>query len=431
MPIKTYEGKKGKGTKGVENKVKTKGIENKAKTKYTKGVDNKPKIPKKNKNKNKKNKDKFKEHQNYQNNYAKKARATEWDSGLNIIQKPKITVDLKLLLICNEIQGKFPAKEFSILAKGYDTPSGYMVSADYVIPKQQVTGSTVDYEPLDKYQQEGYNVVIHSHHNMGTFFSATDRDYINCQFPISILYTKDGLTLACISFQRGDNVFLFETKDIELSSDSVQVVGIENIEERTYRYQAKTAVKKVPAEKGWNAPTSKKKKNFGELSEGLQKLSEEKESKTASSREGPVQTIDCPSCNYFSTEWCRQCYIYEYEKANGTGWNDGNDYPEGDYEDDKDFEVPDEFRQAVCIGTNETEGCPYIGNEAGFCKVCYNAYMEHEAEMEGEVESDGESFPVGGEDSASAYDPESEKCKACTYKEVNPKICEKCRPMEQ
>ena len=170
--------------------------------------------------------------------WKSKAVATTWDSGLKIISKPRITISHLIQVICDKIQDEFPSSEFSILCKGIETDEGYYVTDDYIIPKQKVSYSSVDYEDLHKYQQEGYNVVIHSHHKIGTFFSKTDEEHINVHFPCSVLYTSDGFTLATMSFHKGDSVFMLETRDIEiLINDDIKVVGMENIEKsHVYNY---------------------------------------------------------------------------------------------------------------------------------------------------------------------------------------------------
>ena len=156
----------------------------------------------------------------------------EWDSGLMVVMNPKIEVSPNLLAVCNSIQDKFPRKEFSVLAKGHATKTGFYVTDDYIIPEQVVAGASVNYGPLEAYQADGYNVVIHSHHEMGTFFSGTDIKYINTHFPCSVLYTKGAFTIATMSFHVGAATYLFEVNDVMLKSQVVaEIPGVENIKE--------------------------------------------------------------------------------------------------------------------------------------------------------------------------------------------------------
>ena len=165
----------------------------------------------------------------------------EWKSGLNIVEEPTIKVNGKLLLICNQIQDKFPDKEFSILVKGRETDDGFELSDEYLIPKQKVCSSSIDYDkedPLNKYQKEGYNVVIHSHHNLGSFFSSTDTEYINSHFECSVLFSKRNFTLATMSFKRGNSVFILETSKVKISNE-MEIEGLENIEEMKFTTKAR------------------------------------------------------------------------------------------------------------------------------------------------------------------------------------------------
>jgi hypothetical protein len=197
----------------------------------------------------------------------------EWDSDLNIVVDPKIEMNPVLLGVCNSVQDKFPGKEFSILAKGVMTRNGLYVSDDYVIPKQEVSVGGIDYGPLNTYQAEGYNVVIHSHHNLGTFFSQTDINYINSHFPYSILYTKGAFTLATFSFHTGDTTLLFKTTDIILTTSDMDVSGIQNIK-----------LKEVPKPKP------------------------PKPDKVIREVVGGTQSLDCFQCDYQGSKNCLQCY---------------------------------------------------------------------------------------------------------------------------
>lgn len=229
-----------------------------------------------------------------------KVKETTWDSGLKIIEEPSIEIEYNLLTICNKIQAKFPGTEFSILVKGQETDEGYYLTDDYVIPKQEVSASTVDYGEVEKYIEEGYNVVIHSHHNLGTFFSVTDRDYINCHFPCSVLYTNEGFTMASMSFKRGNAVFLMETKDITLITEDVgEIEGIENITKKTYTYGA------FGNQHVWKAPQKK-----------LNKKIETTEMKLIDNG-AKIITFgekDCETCNYKDSNFCLDCFIVAEEE---------------------------------------------------------------------------------------------------------------------
>ena len=148
--------------------------------------------------------------------------------------KPKIVIPAYLLLICNAIQQKLPGKEFSILVKVAEVkPYTVILSEDFVIPKQEVTGSTVDYDPDDWAErlEEGYNAAIHSHHDMDIGFSGTDKNILHSHGKLiaSVLYAKqkfkEGVVIA--------NTDLFGTAQIEAEVQVIYPeVDISNITEK-------------------------------------------------------------------------------------------------------------------------------------------------------------------------------------------------------
>lgn len=72
----------------------------------------------------------------------------------------------------------------------------YLIGTDYVvddlfIPNQEVTSVSINVlSPLSNKECLG---VIHSHHNMGAFFSKTDEDYINSNHDVSIVVSTKGM----------------------------------------------------------------------------------------------------------------------------------------------------------------------------------------------------------------------------------------------
>lgn len=119
-----------------------------------------------------------------ENNHTSKS----WESDLIVIEKMKVIVPLKLLLVCNSIVAKLNGEEFSIVTNIAKRSSDTItLSEDYYIPKQRVTSGSIDYL-LDDYN---HPVVIHRHPNGLNSFSATDQSYINQNFELSLLYTAD------------------------------------------------------------------------------------------------------------------------------------------------------------------------------------------------------------------------------------------------
>ena len=119
-----------------------------------------------------------------ENNHTSKS----WESDLIVIEKMKVIVPLKLLLVCNSLVAKLNGEEFSIVTNIAKRSSDTItLSEDFYIPKQSVTSGSIDYLPEDY----TYSVVIHRHPNGLNSFSATDQSYINQNFELSLLYTAE------------------------------------------------------------------------------------------------------------------------------------------------------------------------------------------------------------------------------------------------
>lgn len=119
---------------------------------------------------------------------------------VKVYDSPGIYISTFLEDVCLEIQEMYPGLEFSILAKSQWGKDGLVVTDEYVVPKQRVGYANVNYEPLGQYVAEGYDICIHSHHNLGCGFSGTDMRYINSFFKGSILFAKGQFVSAQILY---------------------------------------------------------------------------------------------------------------------------------------------------------------------------------------------------------------------------------------
>lgn len=151
-----------------------------------------------------------------------------------VVDDPIIYVPHHIQMVCDAIQTSFKGKEFSILVKGVWKKDGFYLTQDYVIPKQKVSIGSVDYEPLAAYVENGYNTVIHSHHDLGCdTFSITDLDYINSFFPVSILYSRGNFTTANINFSIAGGFARYKARVKNFLDTHVNVNGIENIVDKS------------------------------------------------------------------------------------------------------------------------------------------------------------------------------------------------------
>ena len=131
-----------------------------------------------------------------------------WDSGLKVVCPP-ILIDVPQSLvdvmrsIDNAVVGSV---EFSIYVKA-DTSDieCIRISEDFYIPKQLVSGASVDYNepPMD-----GFNAVIHKHPRGVRSFSGTDDEYINQNFTVSILWCDGEFVDATVNYDAGAGIKL-------------------------------------------------------------------------------------------------------------------------------------------------------------------------------------------------------------------------------
>jgi len=162
-----------------------------------------------------------------------------WDSGIKFIDNIKVKIPFELVLICKKISEKVKNNEFSILVKAYENDDGDIVlTDDYVIPKQTVTHSSVDYdEELIKYKRQGYNVIIHKHPNGMRSFSLNDEEYINSNFDISLLFCDNEFVLCNVNIKIKDDVKLRVSAEIEIVyNNNIVIKDIDNIKVREYTH---------------------------------------------------------------------------------------------------------------------------------------------------------------------------------------------------
>jgi len=159
-------------------------------------------------------------------------RVEVWDSGLKVLKNPKVLIPQKLLLVCNSIQKHLGNFEFSILTKGQWASEGYKLSEDYIIPKQQVSSSFVQYDNkhVAECLKHGFNVVIHSHPMNMTNFSSVDEEFINSNFEASVLYTpKHGFCKAVINIPVSSEIKVQIEAEPVIVYPEVEVKGLANI----------------------------------------------------------------------------------------------------------------------------------------------------------------------------------------------------------
>jgi len=149
-----------------------------------------------------------------------------WESDLKVIEKMKVIVPLKLLLVCNSIVSKLDGEEFSIVSTIKSRTSDTLTLSDeYYIPKQLVTSVSIDYQP-DEYS---HSVVIHRHPNGLNTFSKTDHEFINQNFELSLLYTaEESFVNGLYNLKHEDAIIPIPVKAI--IDSGIEDIDISNIE---------------------------------------------------------------------------------------------------------------------------------------------------------------------------------------------------------
>lgn len=150
----------------------------------------------------------------------------QWESELNIISSIQVVIPVKLYLVCNQIASKVGGNEFSIVTdiKEKDNQN-ILLTDDFYIPKQKVNSSNIDYLP-DNYH---HSVCIHRHPDGCNGFSSTDKEYINQNFVLSLLYTRrDGFVNGIYNMRLDDKTMIQLPVEIKVDYN-LEEINIENI----------------------------------------------------------------------------------------------------------------------------------------------------------------------------------------------------------
>lgn len=158
-------------------------------------------------------------------NETRKPSEAGWESGIKILDTVKVIIPLKLLLVCNQIADRLSGEEFSILVNLTEKDKVIRLSEEFHIPQQVVSSASIDYIPEDY----NFNTVIHRHPDGMNSFSSTDKNFINQNFKLSILYThKDGFVHGIYNLKH-DNYLV--QLPIEINVDmGLDLIDIQNIQ---------------------------------------------------------------------------------------------------------------------------------------------------------------------------------------------------------
>lgn len=146
-----------------------------------------------------------------------------WDSGLHIITGSAnytVCVPVTIAAVVKAI-GEQVSTEFSVFGKINSVQNSRIyLSEEYFIPEQEVTSCSVEYKES---APAGFDVVIHKHPSTLKEFSATDEEYINSNFSLSILYCQEQFVLASLKVVYNDILFQLKTTKIETIFPEIEV----------------------------------------------------------------------------------------------------------------------------------------------------------------------------------------------------------------
>jgi len=163
---------------------------------------------------------------------ARDSPGNTWESDLKVIERMRVIIPLRLLLVCNSIAAKLDGEEFSIVTNISSRSSDTIIlSEDYYIPKQRVTSVSIDYLP-DQYE---HSVVIHRHPNGLNSFSKTDQEFINQNFELSLLYTaEDYFVNGIYNLTHEDAIIPIPVKPlIDYGLEEIDMANIDPVYNRT------------------------------------------------------------------------------------------------------------------------------------------------------------------------------------------------------
>lgn len=166
-------------------------------------------------------------------------------TGSVIWLTPEIQAVIRKL--CDEIQ-----TEWQALLTGTENKDGVWVTG-YWIPKQEVTGSTVtnlDLVNKDVIRDKKIICTIHSHANMGVFFSGVDEKFTNNSLIKNhIVVNNKGEMKATMRYELPCKLTRFFDAKVQVITPNIEnIEGIENITKKEYKWEGRGC----HYERGWH-----------------------------------------------------------------------------------------------------------------------------------------------------------------------------------
>jgi len=150
-------------------------------------------------------------------------------SGYTVIKQYPIKIPLMIYEVCSYLARQDTNNEFAIIVKANNTDKGYLLTNEFLVPEQTVSGASVDFDnvKLLEYRKQGYNTVIHFHPMNLKTFSGTDERYINTHFDVSILFCDNQFTDSVVNlFVNGMRVQIKGSVELDIPDLGIQLNNI-------------------------------------------------------------------------------------------------------------------------------------------------------------------------------------------------------------
>ena len=163
-----------------------------------------------------------------------------WETDLDVRNTPTIIipykVHLKILSIEKKVLEKYNNVEFSVLLKGHWKGIDFVIEDDLVIPKQEVSYASVNFDEIDLAKYDDYNCIVHRHPDTVPEFSYSDYNTLTRNYDVSLLLNKHKYTDATVRIPFNGNYIWIDNPELIVMADDIDI-DISNIKRETHIYK--------------------------------------------------------------------------------------------------------------------------------------------------------------------------------------------------
>lgn len=190
------------------------------------------------------------------------AKESKWSSGLDIVEcgrvkPPVVVLSLHVHALVLTLLGQFEGTEWLAYLIGTESKKEVAVT-DLFIPKQEVSAGDVQVKRFDF--PPGMVGVIHSHHDMGAFFSSQDEGNVNKHHKLSIVVDSGGRYKATIKVRVPCGAALASVETRVMVGIDKSVLGF--LEDAKTKIQKKTYSVSEPVGADWPPMTLEQRQMF-------------------------------------------------------------------------------------------------------------------------------------------------------------------------